>query len=126
MKQDAFVVHAIDPDPAIADGLVTLLDTYGMQVCYYPDGESFLKAQRHACHDHCCLVIDADLPRLSGPALLQQMRDDFSQVPVLLFVSTFSPELLEAARGSNRIRVIEKPFVDGMLIDELLRLSGHA
>jgi len=119
---DAFVVHAVDPDPAIADGLVTLLDTYGMQVCYYPDGESFLRSQRHARHDHCCLLIDADLPRLSGPALLQQLRDDFAEVPVLLFVSTSSPELIEAARSSNRIRVIEKPFIDGMLIDELLRL----
>lgn len=123
MKHDPFVVYAVDPDPAIADGLKALLDTYGMQVCYYPDGESFLKSQRDAHHDHCCLLIDADLPRLSGPALLQQLRDDFSHVPVILFVSTSSPELIEAARSSNRIRVIEKPFVDGMLVEQLLRLQ---
>jgi len=115
----------VDPDPAIADGLVTLLDTYGMQVCYYPGAESFLRTQPRTCRGHCCLLIDADLPGLSGPALLQQLRDDFSNVPVLLFVSTSSPELIEAARNSSRVSVIEKPFVDGMLIDELLRIRAQ-
>ena len=122
MKDDTFVVHVVDPDPAIVDGLVTLLDTYGMQVCYYPDAESFLRLQPRFCRGHCCLLIDADLPGLSGPALLQQLRDDFDHVPVLLFISTSSPELIEAARKSSRICVIEKPFVNSTLIDELLRL----
>ncbi len=123
MKHDTFVVHVVDPDPAIADGLVTLLETYGMQVCYYPDAESFLRSQPRSCRGHCCLLVDADLPGLSGPALLQQLRDDFAHVPVLLLVSTSSPELIEAARSSSRVCVIEKPFVNGMLIDHLLRLQ---
>ena len=126
MKSGTFVVHVIDPDPAIADGLMTLLDTYGIQVAYYPDAKSFLKSQPRTCRGNCCLLVDADLPDLSGPALLQQLRDDFSQVPVLLFVSTSSPELIEAARSSSRVSVIEKPFVNGMLINELLRLRQQA
>jgi len=93
-----------------------------MQVAYYPDAGSFLETQPRRCRGHCCLLVDADLPDLSGPALLQQLRDDFAHVPVLLFVSTSSPALMEAAKGSSRISVIEKPFVDGVLIDELLRL----
>ncbi len=123
MKHDTFVVHVVDPDPAIADGLETLLGTYGMQVSYYPDSESFLAAHPRMCRGHCCLLIDADLPGLSGPALLQQLSHGFAHVPVLLFVSTSSPELIEAARRSSRISVIEKPFVDGMLVEQLLRLQ---
>lgn len=126
MKNHKFVVHVVDPDPAIADGLVTLLDTYGIQVAYYPDAESFLKSQPRTCRGHCCLLVDADLPDLSGPALLQQLRDDFSKVPVLLFVSTSSPELIEAAKASSRVSVIEKPFANGALIDTLLRLRQQA
>lgn len=126
MKNSRFIVHVVDQDPAIADGLVTLLNTYGIQVAYYPDAESFLQSQPRTCQGHCCLLVDADLPGLSGPALLQQLRDDFAQVPVLLFVSTSSPELIEAARSSSRVGVIEKPFVNGVLIDELLRLKRQA
>ncbi|MDH3620586.1 MAG: response regulator [Gammaproteobacteria bacterium] len=124
MKHDTFVVHVVDPDPAIADGLVTLLSTYGMQVCYYPDAESFLESRPRTCRGHCCLLVDADLPGLSGPALLQRLNNGFAHVPVLLFLSTSSPELIEAARSSSRISVIEKPFVDGMLVEQLLRLQG--
>lgn len=125
MKHDTFVVHVVDPDPAIADGLVTLLGTYGMRVCHYPDSESFLAALPRTCHGHSCLLVDADLPGLSGPALLQQLNNGFAHVPVLLLVSTSSPELIEAARSSSRISVIEKPFVDGMLVEQLVRLQ-HA
>lgn len=124
MKDDTFVVHVVDPDPAIADGLVALLGTYGMQVCYYPDSESFLAALPRTHSGHCCLLVDADLPGLSGPALLQRLSNGFSRVPVLLLVSTSSPELIEAARSSRRISVIEKPFVNGMLVEQLLRLQG--
>ena len=123
MKNNTFIVHVVDPDPAIADGLATLLQTYGMQVCSYADAESFLTSRSRTCRGNCCLLIDADLPGFSGPALLQQLRDDFTHVPVLLFVSTLSPELIEAARSSNRVGVIEKPFVNGTLIDQLLRLQ---
>jgi len=123
LNHDTFVVHVVDPDPAIADGLVTLLDTYGMRVAHYPDAEAFLESQHPSHPGHCCcLLIDADLPGLSGPALLQQLRDDFANVPVLLLVSTSSPALVAAARNSNRIHVIEKPFVDGALIEALLRM----
>ena len=114
----------MDPDPAIADGLVALLGTYGMQVCYYPDSESFLAALPRTHSGHCCLLVDADLPGLSGPALLQRLSNGFAHVPVLLLVSTSSPELIEAARSSRRISVIEKPFVNGMLVEQLLRLQG--
>lgn len=122
MKDEAFVVHVVDPDQAIADALETLLETYGIQVAHYRDAGSFLRSQHRGCYGRCCLLVDADLPDLSGPALLQQLRDDFANVPALLFISTSSPELIEAARSSNRIGVIEKPFVDGMLINEILRL----
>lgn len=124
MKDDTFVVHVVDPDPAIADGLVALLGTYGMQVCHYPDSESFLAALPRTHSGHCCLLVDADLPGLSGPALLQRLSNGFAHVPVLLLVSTSSPELIEAARSSRRISVIEKPFVNGMLVEQLLRLQG--
>ena len=123
MKHYTFVVHIVDPDPAIADGLVTLLGTYGMQVCYYPDAETFLESQPRTCRGHCCLLVDADLPGLSGPALLEQLNDGFADAPVLLLISTSSPELIEAARSSSRISVIEKPFINGTLIDQLLRLQ---
>lgn len=123
MIQGEFVVHVVDPDQAIAEGLATLLDTYGIQVRSYENAEEFLESSPRMHAEDCCLLVEADLPGLSGPALLQQLLDDCADLPVLLLISTSSPELIEVARSSSRIGVIEKPFIDGVLIDQLLRLK---
>lgn len=126
MAHDSFVVHVVDPDQAIADGLAILLSTYGIEVVSYPDAESFLDATSPPSAGHCCLLIEADLPGLSGPALLQQLRDQRVDLPVLLLISTSSPQLIQAAGSSRQVGVIEKPFLDGMLIDKVLSIRQHA
>jgi len=122
VKHENFIVHVVDPDQAIADGLTTLLGTYGIDVLSYPDAESFLRSRlpRGACN--CCLITEADLPGLSGPALLRELRDQHVEIPVLMLVSTLSPELTEAAQSSDQIGVVQKPCLDHTLIDRVLRL----
>lgn len=122
MKQGNFVVHIVDPDAAIADGLATLLNTYGIAVKSYPDAESFLDSWSAASSTKGCLLVEADLPGVSGPALLEQLTGDFADLPVLLLISTSSPGLTEAAKISTRIRVIEKPCVDDTLVNAVLEI----
>lgn len=126
MKAEHFVVHVVDPDPAIADGLAMLLDTYGIGVCSYPDAESFLETWSHACPAHSCLLVEAELPGLSGLELMQKLLDEYADLPILLLISTSSPRLIEMAKSSRRFGVIEKPCVDGMLIEQILRLRKAA
>ena len=126
MKRKNFVVHIVDPDQAIADGLATLLSTYDIEVRSYPDAESFLQSwlPRRSCH--CCLLAEADLPGLSGPALLRVLRSQHVEIPALLLVSTSSPELIEAARTSSQIGVIQKPCINHSLIDQVLSIRQRA
>ena len=126
MKHDKFVVHVVDPDPAIADGLATLFDTYGIEVFAYPDAEAFLELTPAPCTSHCCLLIAADLPGISGPALLQRVRDNNTDTPVLLLISTSSPEMIKVAKSSRQVGVVEKPCANGMLIEKVLQLRRRA
>lgn len=126
MKPDTFVVHIVDPDAAIADGLATLLSTYGIRVRSYPDAETFLNSWSPDSQEKGCLLIEADLPGVSGPALLAQFNDDISNLAILLMVSTSSPELIAAAQGSERVRVIEKPCVDDTLVTAILSIQRQS
>lgn len=126
MKAEEFVVHVVDPDQAIAEGLATLLNTYGIEVWSYRDAETFLDSWSQLRPGHCCLLVEAELPGLSGPALVQILLDEFADLPVLLLINTSSPELIETARRSSRFGVIEKPFVNGTLIEQVLRLRQAA
>jgi FixJ family two-component response regulator len=126
VKRENFLVHVVDSDQAIADGLAILLSTYGIRVLSYPDAESFLKfwLPRRACN--CCLITEADLPGQSGPALLRELNELHVHIPVLMLVSTASPELIEVARDSGRIDVVQKPCLDHTLIDRVLSLRGES
>lgn len=118
------MVHVVDSDQAIADGLSTLLGTYGIDVLSHPDAESFLKYWLPRRCRNCCLITEADLPGLSGPALLRELRELRVEVPVLMLVSTSSPDLFETALGSSLVSVIQKPCLDRTLIDRVVSLRA--
>jgi FixJ family two-component response regulator len=126
LKPDKFVVHVVDPDAAIADGLSTLFDTYGIAVISYPDAESYLDAMPPPGLGPCCLLVDANLPGISGPALLQKLRDERADLPLLLMISTSYPQLTETLQGSRQIGFIEKPCSNGMLVKKVLELREQA
>ena len=114
------MVHVVDSDQAVADGLATLLSTYGVEVLSYPDAESFLKfwLPRRACN--CCLIVDADLPGLSGPALLRKFRELRVNIPVLMLIDTSTPQYMEVLRGAEQVGIVQKPCLDDTLIDRVL------
>jgi two-component system CheB/CheR fusion protein len=120
------MVHVVDSDQAIADGLVTLLSTYGIEVLPYSDAEAFFRHWPANPSHNCCLIIDADIPGLSGPALLRELRMQRVDIPVLLLVGTSTPEMIEASRGAGRVGIIQKPCVDRTLTDRVLEIREAA
>jgi len=126
LKIENYVVHVVDPDQAIAEGLATLLNTYGIDVYSYPDAETFLDSRSQFRPGLSCLLVEAELPGLSGPALVQILLDEFADLPVLLLINTSSPQLIEIAQRSSRFGVIEKPFLNGTLIEQVLQLRKSA
>jgi two-component system CheB/CheR fusion protein len=116
----------VDPDRSIADGMATLLNAYGIEVLSYPDAETFLKSWMPRRCRNCCLIAEADLPGLSGPAMLGELRELHAEIPVLLLIGTSSPDLIQAARGPSPVGVIEKPCVADTLIRQVLKIKEHA
>ena len=126
MNSVKFVVYVIDPDQAIADGLATLLRTYDIDVEHFPDAESFLEAGAVANCDNCCLLVESNLPGMSGPALMHELRGIKVDLPVLLLVDTMSPAFINVVNASGRIGVLQKPLANDALVSTILRLRRAA
>lgn len=126
LKCEKQVVCVVDPDQAIGEGLTVLLNTYDIQVQSFPDAESLLEARPYLGSSCCCLLVEANLPRLSGPALLQRLRDEGVDKPAILLLSTSYPDQIKQAQSTSRISVMEKPLVSGTLIAELLKLRQES
>ena len=119
------MVHVVDSDQAIADGLATLLGAYGIEVLSYPDAESFLKFWHPRSCRNCCLITEANLPALRGPAQRRALRELRVEIPVLMLLGTSSPELIELALSSGQVSVIQKPCNDSTLIDRVLSIRAE-
>lgn len=125
MRREDFVVHIVDSDQAIADGLATLLSAFGIEVIAYPDAEAFLNVWLPRRFVNCCLIAEAELPGPGGGALLRKLQELHVNIPVLLLVSPPAPELTDAARRSSEVSVIEKPCLDQTLINRVLKFKAR-
>ena len=126
VKRGNFVVHIVDSDQAVADGLATLLGTFGIEVLSFPDAESFLKYWLPRRYRNGCLIADADLPGPGGSELLRDLRELHVDIPVLMLVGTSGPEMNEALRCSGQVGVVQKPCVDHTLIDRVLEFRAES
>jgi two-component system OmpR family response regulator len=117
----------VDDDPGLAGNIADELVRLGYAVASAPDGPTALAAVREARYD--LLIVDRVLPGLDGIALIQQMRGESIQVPVLFLSSLGAVD--ERIRGlkAGGDDYLAKPFDLNELIarvEALLRRPREA
>ncbi|HUA76808.1 MAG TPA: response regulator [Acetobacteraceae bacterium] len=117
MNNDKGGVAIIDDDPAVLDSLKFLLELSGHVVTTYASAASFL-ADRGA--SHACLILDHHMPQMTGLELLERLRRDGAETPVLLITGSPSPAIIARAAALGVEKVLEKPPGE----EDLLRFVG--
>jgi CheY-like chemotaxis protein len=81
-------IAIVDDDAQVRVGLRSLLRSYGYNVDAY-DGAAALLAD-NAPGRHQCIITDLQMPGMSGIELLEQLRRDGCQLPVILMTPSRS------------------------------------
>lgn len=106
-------VLLVDDDAALRMSLEFSLDLEGFDVTALESGEALLLIsglpERRAC-----LVLDQNLPGVSGVDTLRQLRGRGVNLPALLITSNPPPAVREAARLAGA-RIVEKPLLGDAL-----------
>ncbi len=106
-------VAIVDDDLAVRDSLRFLLEIIGHPVETFASAAEFLKADAQHLE---CLILDHHMPEMTGLELVERLRADGSDIPILLITGSPSPAI--AARASELgIRVLEKPLTEDGLLD---------
>lgn len=113
------VVHVVDDDPAVRESLEALLLVAGYEVCTYDSAEDFL-ARNPA--DEGCVLLDVNMPGISGLALLERLAAAGREAPVVLFTARRDDGLREAALALGARGLLTKPVE----ADALLRAIADA
>lgn len=110
MPLEGALIVCVENDPAILDGMRTLLTGWGAEVIAESDGASAIAAVEASRRLPTGMLVDYHLDRGNGLAVIRDIRERFGQdVPAILITADRSPSVREAIRSSN-IRLFNKPI----------------
>ena len=112
-------IHVVDDDQAVRESLEALLLVAGFDVLTFGSAEDYLA---RSSGGGGCLLLDVNMPGLSGLDLLGRLRGRGDAVPVLILTARRDDDLRAAALSLGARDVLAKP-VPG---DQLLRAVAEA
>jgi len=102
-------IVCVENDPAILDGMKTLLKAWDAEVIAATDPESAIEAIEAAGGSVTGLLVDYHLDRGNGVAAIREIRRRFGEnIPAILITADRSPHVRAAAR-EEKIAVLNKP-----------------
>lgn len=109
------VVAVIDDDEAVRDSTRAMLETYGYSVRVYENANEFLL---YTGEQHDCLIVDHNMPGMSGLELVSLMQQRANATPALLITGRGSPAIAQMA-AALRVPYLTKPVPEDLLIAQL-------
>ncbi|MCW5655949.1 response regulator [Hydrogenophaga sp.] len=107
-------VFIVDDDAAVRSALSMLVHSCGWKPRPCASAEEFLEC--YTRQGRGCLVLDLQMPGMTGADLMDILADLDLQLPVIVITAHADHAMADRARASGALAVIGKPFRD----DELL------
>lgn len=107
-----------DDDPAIAEGVVLMLNEYGFDATFVLDGQKVLKLEKNFPD---LLLLDVWMSGHDGREICRKLKrkSTTKQIPIILFSA--SREIKQSAEEAGANDFIEKPFDMDELITKIQR-----
>lgn len=100
-------IAIVDDDEAIREALDDLVRSFGYQSAMYSSAEDFL--QRADRSKIACMLLDVNMPGLSGIKLQEQLNGEPPKPPVIFFTSQRDELTEKAAIAGGAIAFLHKP-----------------
>jgi FixJ family two-component response regulator len=102
------VVYIVDDDESVRNGVKRLLLSVGLTVKAFADAQSFLRARPHDSPG--CLLLDVELPGLSGLDLQKLLTDGNAAVPIIFLSGKGDIPMSVQAMRAGAVTFLTKPF----------------
>ena len=108
-------VFVVDDDASMRDSLRDLLGSAGLDVQTFASAKEFLASPRRDAAS--CLVLDVQLPGLSGLDLQQELAKLDVQIPIIFITGYGDIPMTVRAMKAGAIEFLTKPFRDEDLLN---------
>lgn len=120
-RQD--VVLVVDSDLAVREALKFALEVEGFRVHLCAGGLELFTHPELRLAD--CLVLEDKMPLINGVSVLDRLVEWDFRVPIILMTSHTTDSLRRRADLAGVRHVLEKPFLNGALVDSIHDVLGH-
>ena len=111
------LIHLVDDDDAVRDGLALLINTVGLRVSAWKRPQAFLDGfDREAIG---AVVLDVRMPGLSGLTVLDLLRTQGVDQPVIMLTGHGTVEMCRRAFQAGAVEFLEKPVDDEPLLEAI-------
>jgi FixJ family two-component response regulator len=115
MTEKPSVVIIVDDDASFRSFLVRLIGTVGLKTIQFASAEEFLASAPPDCP--ACLVLDVQMPGLSGLDLQRQLADGRRALPIVFMTGHGDIPMTVEAMKAGAVGFLPKPFRNQDLID---------
>ena len=119
-------VHIVDDEAKVREALTLLLSTAQIESKSYGSAEEYLTANPLA--EPACILLDNQLPRMSGIELLRQIVTATRESAVIMVTAYGDVPTAVLAMKAGAFHFVQKPFDPESLlaaVEEALSLSDH-
>jgi FixJ family two-component response regulator len=113
LKSDP-VIAIVDDDPSVRGGLARLIESIGWKAETFASGQEFLA--RTGTGAPVCVVLDLQLPGLSGLDLQKQMAEAGWDIPIVFLTGYGSIPATVQAMKAGAVEFLTKPFQEADLL----------
>src|SRR2546428_1289047 len=123
MNNARALIYVVDDDVSVREGLENLLRSAGFTVQTFSSAQEFLASARADVPS--CLVLDVQLPGLSGLDLQQELAKADIEIPIIFLTGHADIPMSVRAMKAGALEFFTKPFDDEALLEAIRRGIAH-
>jgi FixJ family two-component response regulator len=109
------IIAIVDDDKAVGNAIKVLMRSAGLAAQAFSSGEEFLRSPELSRTG--CLVIDFDMPKMSGLDLHNNLSRLGKKIPTILITAYPSDDIRARALQAGVICYLPKPFAESDLLN---------
>jgi len=117
MEDQGQTVFVVDDEESVRESLTWLLDSIRLKVRTYGSSEQFLEEITKDTAG--CLVLDVRMPGMSGPELMDRLRETGINIPIIFLSAHGDVPLAVRAIKGGAIDFLLKPYNNNQFVERV-------